>query len=160
MKAFLLVAHGSRRSESTDEIVALTEKLRGELHDRFDLVDQPAKPGIKGWFAGANKGHPIDTGSPPGSQGLFYLGQNCLPGEVFLPFVGQRIGSTQPAIYAVPVAGFEWGRIDSQGFPELGGGYGAEYVFHDRLPISISLDRRYAAGRGWMGIFHPALCTV
>ncbi len=39
MKSLILVAHGSRRAASNAEILALTERLRHRVRDRFDYVD-------------------------------------------------------------------------------------------------------------------------
>lgn len=39
MKALLLVAHGSRRDESNEEIVQLASRLAAKAADDFDLVD-------------------------------------------------------------------------------------------------------------------------
>jgi len=39
MKALLIVAHGSRREESNDEIRALTKTLATQVTEHFDLVD-------------------------------------------------------------------------------------------------------------------------
>jgi len=39
MNALLIVAHGSRRVESNDEIKALTGKVAASAGDQFDLVD-------------------------------------------------------------------------------------------------------------------------
>ena len=38
MKSLLIVAHGSRRKESNDEILALTEKIKDKLGKNFGLV--------------------------------------------------------------------------------------------------------------------------
>lgn len=38
MKALLIVAHGSRKKESNDEIAHLSEKIRTKAPDSFDLV--------------------------------------------------------------------------------------------------------------------------
>lgn len=50
MKAFLLVAHGSRRVESRAEIMALTERLAAALGTAFDIIDcaflERSAPGI------------------------------------------------------------------------------------------------------------------
>ena len=39
MKSLLVVAHGSRRAESNDEIRSLTEKVSQRCADRFDRVE-------------------------------------------------------------------------------------------------------------------------
>ena len=39
MKAILLVAHGSRRAESNNEIARLTERLATKAASRFDIVE-------------------------------------------------------------------------------------------------------------------------
>ena len=39
MKGLLLVAHGSRKKESAEEISRLTQKLRNLTHGEFDVVD-------------------------------------------------------------------------------------------------------------------------
>lgn len=39
MKSLLLVAHGSRRSESNTEIAALTQRLASRAGDAFDVVE-------------------------------------------------------------------------------------------------------------------------
>jgi len=38
MKALLLVAHGSRRKQSNDEVVALAEKLKNSCGEQYDIV--------------------------------------------------------------------------------------------------------------------------
>ena len=38
MRALLIVAHGSRRAESNDEVRALTEQLRPQAESEFDYV--------------------------------------------------------------------------------------------------------------------------
>lgn len=38
MNSLILIAHGSRRSESNAEIQVLTDKLRGRIADRYDNV--------------------------------------------------------------------------------------------------------------------------
>jgi len=38
MNALLLVAHGSRRQQSNDEITALADKLRDSCHEDFKIV--------------------------------------------------------------------------------------------------------------------------
>ena len=39
MHALLIVAHGSRRAESNEEIKALTEQVASRANEHFDLVD-------------------------------------------------------------------------------------------------------------------------
>ncbi len=39
MNALLLVAHGSRRQQSNDEVLALADKLRGTADTRYDVVE-------------------------------------------------------------------------------------------------------------------------
>lgn len=39
MKALLIVAHGSRRAESNDEVRALTEQIREKAGARFGMVE-------------------------------------------------------------------------------------------------------------------------
>ena len=39
MRAILLVAHGSRRSESNDEVVKLANKLSDQIDERFSRVE-------------------------------------------------------------------------------------------------------------------------
>lgn len=39
MKALLLVAHGSRRKESNEEIAALAKRMSEHSNSRFDIVD-------------------------------------------------------------------------------------------------------------------------
>lgn len=39
MKALLLVAHGSRRAESNEEIAALAERISQRADGRFDIVE-------------------------------------------------------------------------------------------------------------------------
>lgn len=59
MKTLLLIAHGSRRQESNDEIRRLAEKLRARVGARFDAVGhayleiaEPSIPdGIEGLIA-------------------------------------------------------------------------------------------------------------
>ena len=50
MKALLLIAHGSNRQFSNDEICALTERLKRKMQSRFDYIDcvflELAKPSI------------------------------------------------------------------------------------------------------------------
>jgi sirohydrochlorin ferrochelatase len=38
MNALLLVAHGSRRKQSNDEVVVLADKLKNNCSDQFDIV--------------------------------------------------------------------------------------------------------------------------
>jgi sirohydrochlorin ferrochelatase len=38
MKALLLVAHGSRRQRSNDEVIELAQKLKSECVDHYDIV--------------------------------------------------------------------------------------------------------------------------
>ena len=38
MKALLLIAHGSRRQRSNDEVIALAEKLKTECAEHYDIV--------------------------------------------------------------------------------------------------------------------------
>ncbi|HAO23817.1 MAG TPA: cobalamin biosynthesis protein CbiX, partial [Methylophaga sp.] len=38
MKALLLVAHGSRRQRSNDEVIELAEKLKTECAQHYDIV--------------------------------------------------------------------------------------------------------------------------
>lgn len=38
MKALLLVAHGSRRKQSNDEVILLAEKLKASCSDKYDIV--------------------------------------------------------------------------------------------------------------------------
>lgn len=38
MRALLLIAHGSRRQQSNDEVVLLAEKLKGHCAGQFDIV--------------------------------------------------------------------------------------------------------------------------
>ncbi len=38
MRAFLLIAHGSRRTESNEEVFALIESLRPKLESSYDLL--------------------------------------------------------------------------------------------------------------------------
>lgn len=38
MNALLLVAHGSRRQQSNNEVTALTDKLRNSCHDDYKIV--------------------------------------------------------------------------------------------------------------------------
>lgn len=51
MKAMLIVAHGSRRSKSNDEIRSLTEKVSARVSDSFALIDcaflELAEPSIE-----------------------------------------------------------------------------------------------------------------
>ena len=50
MKALLLIAHGSNRQFSNDEIQTLTARLKAKIHNRFDYVAcvflELAKPSI------------------------------------------------------------------------------------------------------------------
>ncbi len=39
MKALVLVAHGSRRQASNDEVRALSEKIAGEMQDEYSIVE-------------------------------------------------------------------------------------------------------------------------
>ena len=39
MKALLIIAHGSNRQFSNDEIRALTDRLKDKIRDRFDYID-------------------------------------------------------------------------------------------------------------------------
>lgn len=39
MKALLLVAHGSRRKQSNDEVVFLAEKLRSECSQQYNIIN-------------------------------------------------------------------------------------------------------------------------
>ena len=39
MKALLLVAHGSRRKQSNDEVVLLAEKLKNECSQQYNIVN-------------------------------------------------------------------------------------------------------------------------
>jgi len=39
MKAILLVAHGSRRTQSNDEVFSLADKLRSNSAQQFDIVN-------------------------------------------------------------------------------------------------------------------------
>ena len=39
MKAILLVAHGSRRKQSNDEVISLADKLRNNCSQRYDIVN-------------------------------------------------------------------------------------------------------------------------
>ena len=39
MKAILLVAHGSRRKQSNDEVLSLAEKLRNNYSQQYDIVN-------------------------------------------------------------------------------------------------------------------------
>jgi len=39
MKAILLVAHGSRRKQSNDEVLSLAEKLRNNCPQQYDIVN-------------------------------------------------------------------------------------------------------------------------
>ena len=39
MKALLLVAHGSRRKQSNDEVVLLADKLRNNCSQQYDIVN-------------------------------------------------------------------------------------------------------------------------
>ena len=38
MKALLLVAHGSRRQRSNDEVIELAQKLKAECADHYAIV--------------------------------------------------------------------------------------------------------------------------
>ena len=38
MKALLLIAHGSRRQQSNDEVVLLAEKLKQNCADQYDII--------------------------------------------------------------------------------------------------------------------------
>jgi sirohydrochlorin ferrochelatase len=38
MKALLLIAHGSRRTQSNDEVVVIAEKLKQRCDDQYDIV--------------------------------------------------------------------------------------------------------------------------
>lgn len=39
MKALLLVAHGSRRKQSNEEVVVLADKLKSHCADQYDIVN-------------------------------------------------------------------------------------------------------------------------
>ena len=39
MKALLLVAHGSRRIESNDEVIFLSQKLKESCHQQYNIVN-------------------------------------------------------------------------------------------------------------------------
>lgn len=39
MKAILLVAHGSRRKQSNDEVISLADKLGKNCHQQYDIVN-------------------------------------------------------------------------------------------------------------------------
>lgn len=39
MKAILLVAHGSRRKQSNDEVLSLAEQLRNNCSQKYDIVN-------------------------------------------------------------------------------------------------------------------------
>ena len=39
MKALVLVAHGSRRKQSNDEVIALAEKLKQHCNDQYAIVN-------------------------------------------------------------------------------------------------------------------------
>ena len=62
MKSLLLVAHGSRRTRSNDEIRTLTQAVAERAGDRFDLVDcaflELAEPSIPDGIQGC-----IDRGA-------------------------------------------------------------------------------------------------
>ena len=38
MKALLLIAHGSRRQASNDEVVSLADAIAGEMNDEYPIV--------------------------------------------------------------------------------------------------------------------------
>jgi len=61
LKALLLVAHGSRRRESNEEIAILTQRVRECAGGRFDLVTcaflELAEPSIPDGIDNAVPGH-------------------------------------------------------------------------------------------------------
>jgi hypothetical protein len=47
-------------------------------------------------------------------QGFSYLGNNVFRRKIVLAFIGQWPGAAKLAVNAIPVAGFQWNRVNSQ----------------------------------------------
>ena len=84
MKSLLIVAHGSRRKESNDEIFELTEKIKAKLGESFGHVSCAF----------------LEISSPSISEGIDHLYEQAINGVGVMPAKGGMSNLTDNEVKA------------------------------------------------------------